>query len=487
MTEKIQNQTEEMKELPFYKQIEGRFFSELTEVDKKLPEQLKGAIVQVGVIRPRKQGKGKWIIEKVSLNISAEQLARKIENGEINLPIFQRGKVWDIKKKSELIYTLLTVGVIPEIIVYEDKEGEQHLIDGWQRSSTITDFLNNRFKLKFDPNVEHLDPKNADEQQLLKNIFERINYKSTPLSKYRIVILTIYTLSDTGKREREKLERKIALIQETARRIKEEDRQENNLGFALRVLTGIRTYQMMETEKEKLEEIKAELKSKNYTDYVIEILREWIKEIDENLLTNILERTYDLAYIVTKGKVSPIASPQGQRNAEAIALVLYEMMKKQADGKPLIEKDLLEGDVDTDKLQEIIELLKAEEDEALQRTGRKNPTATKDYRMYLTATEALFKIKDLIKWEEILPNIKVEEITAEAEPEEDKKSQSEGKEVKEEQKPEEKTENEQKEESENGKKSQRKQETETKKQEENPEEKKDGKDKSQNFDFFNNL
>jgi len=413
----------------FAEEVNGKYFSELPE---KLQKAFKSTVVQLSTIRPKKRS-GRYYVEKTTTNITTEQLKDMVESGELTLPIFQRGKVWDNKKKSELIYTLLIGGVIPEIIVYEGEGGNKYLIDGWQRTSTIVDYQNNTFKLRLDPNVEHIDPAKTDTQELLKNLFERINYKSTPLSKYRVVILTIYTLSEVKKKkEREALERKIALIQETARRIKEEDRQENNLGFVLRVLTGIRTYELMEKEPERLEEIKTNLRSRNYTDYAIAVLKDWIREIDENTLANVLERTYDLAYVITGGKVSPIASPQGQRNAEAIALVLYEMMKKQADGKPLIEKDLLEGDVDTDKLQEVIELLKAEEDEALQKTGRKNPTATKDYRMYLTATEELFKIKDLIRWEEIFPSAKIEELregeekeTPEGEtPEEDKGEQN---------------------------------------------------------------
>lgn len=381
------------QEQAFWEKVDGRYFEELEE---KLQKELKRTNIQIGIIRTKKR-RGRYYFEKDTRNIATEQLKDMWENGEILLPKFQRGKVWDIKKKSELIYTLLAIGIIPEILIVEDKKGNKYLIDGWQRTSTIIDYFGNLFKLKLDPNLEHIDPYNTDETQILKNLFERINYKSTPLSKYRIVLLTIYSLSNLeNKKEREDIEDKISAIQETAYRIKEEDRQESNLGFILRVLTGIKTYELYEENSEMVEELKG---GKNFTDYMIEVLKDYIREIDKEELQNILERIYEVVYILTNGKVRPIASPKGQKNAEAIALFLYQMKKKG-----LLEYSILDNDenIDFNEIKETIEILKGIEDEALAETGRKNPTATKDVSLYITATERLFRDRELINWEKII-------------------------------------------------------------------------------------
>ena len=413
---KEQKEQKVEEQIPFWEQIKECYFEELPD---KLKKELLKTVIQLATIRAKKR-RGKYFLEKESRNINVEQLRDMYENGELQLPIFQRGKVWDAKKKSELIYTLLTGGVIPEIITYEDNNGIRYLLDGFQRTSTIIDFINNQFKLKLDPNIEHLDPRNTDKQELIKNMFERLNYKSTPLSKYRVILLTIYTLTENkNQEEREELEEKIGIIQKTAQRIKEEDRQENNLGFVLRVLTGIRTYELMENNPEELENIKNEMKTKNFSDYMIKVLKPYIKQIEKKELENILERLYEIGYILTRGKLTPLASPQGQRNAEAIALLLYKLKRKEFN---LIDN---EDRVDYNEIVEIVNLLKDREEDLLKETGRKNPSATKDYKLYLIATEGL--LKDLINWDKIITTpISIEE-KAEGKIEEETKGKTEEK------------------------------------------------------------
>lgn len=420
MVEKTNAQVQAEQTQTFVEKANGHYFKEL---DKKLQKELQKTNIQLGIIRAKKRG-GRYVFEKDTRNITTEQIKDMWENGEVILPKFQRGKVWNLKKKSELIYTLLSIGVIPEILIFEDRKGNKYLIDGWQRTSTILDFFDNRFKLKLDENIEHIDPYNTDEVQILKNLFERINYKSTPLSKYRMALLTAYITSNLeNRKEREEIEDKIVYIQEMARRIKEEDTQEANLGVILRILTGIRTYELYEENPEKPKEL-AEGK-KNFTDYMTEILKNYIKEISKEELQNILERIYEIAYILTNGKVKPIASPKGQKNAEAMSLFIYQMKKKG-----LLKYSLLDNDdnIDFNEIKETIEILKGIEDEALSETGRKGATATKDVGLYITATERLFKDKELINWDKIILDMEKALQSVKEEQEETPKTQEEVKE-----------------------------------------------------------
>lgn len=63
-------------------------------------------------------------------------------------PEFQRNIVWDIKRKSLLIESLMLKIPIPAFYLDEDENGMKTVIDGMQRLSTIHDFLQDKFKLR---------------------------------------------------------------------------------------------------------------------------------------------------------------------------------------------------------------------------------------------------------------------------------------------------------------------------------------------------
>ena len=71
------------------------------------------------------------------------------ENGvRLNLsPEYQRKLVWDEKRKSALIESLLLRIPIPAFYLDEDSDGNKNVIDGMQRLSTIHSYLNNEFPL----------------------------------------------------------------------------------------------------------------------------------------------------------------------------------------------------------------------------------------------------------------------------------------------------------------------------------------------------
>jgi hypothetical protein len=385
--EEAEKEVEEVKQPKLLEELEGKYFSEL---DKRHQKRLQNVVLQLGVIQAKKRKRG-FLLEKHTQNIPALQLKIMFEEGDLRLPAFQRGRVWDIKKKSELIYSLLTLGTIPEILVYEDKKGVKYLIDGFQRTSTIVDFMNNSFKLKFDKNIEHIE-ENANEKELLKALFERVNYKSTPLSKFRVVLLTLFTLGGKTEKEKEEIEKKTNLIQKYAEMIKQEDRGEKNLGFVLRVLTAYNVYKLLREVGE--EEIPT---PKSISDMMIEVLKPYIEKVSLDELEEKLRKAYDLVCIMTYDLKREEPKPhkilaKGMRGAEVIGLILYEM-----DSKGIDYSDI--EDLDWDTVIEYKEILENEIEEILANSGRKNATLTKDSKIYLhTLKELLREAEMKLDW-----------------------------------------------------------------------------------------
>jgi len=155
-----------------------------------------------------------------------ETFLQKTERGFVKVPDFQRGKIWNIKKRSEAIYSLLTIG-LPDLVLLE-KDGNLYLLDGFQRLNAISSFVKNEYAIKLDNTMSHLDEDLAltlegkyfkDLPEWLKNnllnaelgavvytgvenfevareIFTRINYKPTPLSQQEL----LYVLTFEGEK-----------------------------------------------------------------------------------------------------------------------------------------------------------------------------------------------------------------------------------------------------------------------------------------------
>ncbi|MGO1923796.1 MAG: DUF262 domain-containing protein [Jeotgalicoccus sp.] len=103
-------------------------------------------------------------------NINRESLVKKAMDGGYNLlidqaryplgnlhaifsnynlePDYQRKRVWDLKRKSKLIESLLVNVPIPPIFLYETDYNKYEVMDGLQRISTIISFFNNEFRLE---------------------------------------------------------------------------------------------------------------------------------------------------------------------------------------------------------------------------------------------------------------------------------------------------------------------------------------------------
>lgn len=83
--------------------------------------------------------------QKIELPISA--LLGMVQ-AQIDLaPSFQRREVWDDKKQSRFIESLIMNVPVPPVFMGEDKYGKYVVLDGRQRLTALTRFLRNEFKL----------------------------------------------------------------------------------------------------------------------------------------------------------------------------------------------------------------------------------------------------------------------------------------------------------------------------------------------------
>lgn len=71
-----------------------------------------------------------------------------IESGAVIIPGFQRNFVWDIKRSSKLIESLILGLPVPQVFLYEEGKNRYLVIDGQQRLLTIYYFVKGRFPRK---------------------------------------------------------------------------------------------------------------------------------------------------------------------------------------------------------------------------------------------------------------------------------------------------------------------------------------------------
>lgn len=86
---------------------------------------------------------------------TAEDVVRRIEKDRFVLdPDFQRGFVWDDKKQSRLIESILMRIPLPVFYVAEDDKGRLIVVDGRQRLTTLKRFLDGDLKLSLEDRQE---------------------------------------------------------------------------------------------------------------------------------------------------------------------------------------------------------------------------------------------------------------------------------------------------------------------------------------------
>jgi len=145
-----------------------------------------------------------------------------IVNGKIQWPTFQRYYVWDIKRASKFIESLIMGLPVPEIFLYEEGKNKFSVIDGQQRLSTIYYFKKMKFPLsKHAAELREIFDdfgKIPDEVFQDNTFFGNFNLKLDTESRNRLNGLNYQTLSEE---DRQKLDfRPIRTI--TIRQIKPE-------------------------------------------------------------------------------------------------------------------------------------------------------------------------------------------------------------------------------------------------------------------------
>lgn len=80
-------------------------------------------------------------------DISLATLNGQWESKLLSLPEIQRDYVWDNKKASKLIESLLLNIPVPALYFVETNDAKHEIIDGHQRVRSIVRFMNNEFKL----------------------------------------------------------------------------------------------------------------------------------------------------------------------------------------------------------------------------------------------------------------------------------------------------------------------------------------------------
>ncbi len=80
-----------------------------------------------------------WELNEVDVNLLVNDIKKK----KVTIPSFQRGVVWNDKKRELLIESMKNGYPFGSLLIYEDEDGKKQLIDGLQRSMTMYGFLTN--------------------------------------------------------------------------------------------------------------------------------------------------------------------------------------------------------------------------------------------------------------------------------------------------------------------------------------------------------
>lgn len=128
-------------------------------------------------------------------DLQLETIVSRIDAGELDLqPNFQRGEIWDIKRRQRLVDSILREWYVPAIHIVVDTAGDEVVLDGQQRLAAIRDFFAD--KVKVDGTIEPHSPLIAS--------LDGLTYSKLPHATRRAVnrfVLPIITLSDHDPQE----------------------------------------------------------------------------------------------------------------------------------------------------------------------------------------------------------------------------------------------------------------------------------------------
>lgn len=116
------------------------FYTQTTEY--KLPEEIEDKVKDLLEKTENNESLNLFDIKHWVINRSFGELIDMYENEEILKPEMQREFVWDSLKCSRLIESIILGLPIPPLFLLESGKNEYELIDGFQRLTTITNFVN---------------------------------------------------------------------------------------------------------------------------------------------------------------------------------------------------------------------------------------------------------------------------------------------------------------------------------------------------------
>lgn len=130
-----------------------------------------------GLGTPEDDGWGQYPIDNILIRTEARtvfEVVRRMDKTYVLDPEFQRDFVWDTKKQSKLIESVLMRIPLPVFYLAEDEQGRMIVVDGLQRLTTFRRFLTGELKLDIgrqDMNGKHF----ADLPAKLQNRVEDCN------------------------------------------------------------------------------------------------------------------------------------------------------------------------------------------------------------------------------------------------------------------------------------------------------------------------
>ena len=138
-------------------------------------------------------------------------LVQEINDGELVVrPTFQRHQVWDFRRKSKFVESLLLNIPIPTLFFAEDEDNKKVVVDGQQRLHAIKQFVENRYPLTKLEVLSGLNDKRFEDlterqQRIIRNrtlrcllissrsdseirfqVFERLNQGGVPLNAQEV-------------------------------------------------------------------------------------------------------------------------------------------------------------------------------------------------------------------------------------------------------------------------------------------------------------
>ena len=125
--------------------------------------------------KPKIGSLSKYKITTSNQNMNFEQLSKMIERRDIIIPEIQRGFVWDLKRSSKFIESIIMGIPIPSLIFYKQNNNKFLVIDGLQRLSTVSTFLLNK---KRDIYTSLFDSNNKKGWKLSSDVSSEISGKS---------------------------------------------------------------------------------------------------------------------------------------------------------------------------------------------------------------------------------------------------------------------------------------------------------------------